>query len=250
VQPIHIDDVVEVVLHMVEQLPSQHAGARRVTLVGPEPLTMRAFIAKLRTALRLDRARFIAIPMPLVRWAAAIAEHVSGSLLDRATLAMLERGNTAPVDDTHRWLGRAPRGVENFIVDDEVEAARTTARLSWLLPMLRVSIAIVWIVTGVVSLAIYPVSESYALLARVGIHGVLATWMLYGAAVLDIALGIGTLLLSRRRLLWLLQIAVIVGYSIIITVKLPEFWAHPYGPLLKNIPMLAAIWLLYELEER
>ncbi|UUZ56994.1 DoxX-like family protein [Massilia sp. H-1] len=31
--------------------------------------------------------------------------------------------------------------------------------------------------------------------------------------------------------------------------KLPEFLAHPYGPLTKNLPMLAAIWLLAEFEE-
>jgi hypothetical protein len=31
-------------------------------------------------------------------------------------------------------------------------------------------------------------------------------------------------------------------------VRLPEFWLHPYGPVLKNLPMLAALWLLLELE--
>jgi hypothetical protein len=56
------------------------------------------------------------------------------------------------------------------------------------------------------------------------------------------------LFLRRRRLLWLAQMLLIIGYTIIITVRLPEFWFHPYGPLLKNLPMLAAIYLLYTLE--
>jgi hypothetical protein len=73
--------------------------------------------------------------------------------------------------------------------------------------------------------------------------------MLYGAALMDLAFGIGTLALKRRRRLWLMQLALILFYTIVISFRLPEFWLHPYGPLLKNLPMLAAIWLLYELEK-
>ena len=46
-----------------------------------------------------------------------------------------------------------------------------------------------------------------------------------------------------------MQLALILFYTIVISFRLPEFWLHPYGPLLKNLPMLAAIWLLYELEK-
>jgi hypothetical protein len=38
-------------------------------------------------------------------------------------------------------------------------------------------------------------------------------------------------------------------YTVVIAWKLPEFLVHPYGPLTKNLPMLAAIWLLYALED-
>jgi hypothetical protein len=188
--------------------------------------------------------------LALVRVAASLARFAPRALFDRDSLAMLERGNTADVTGTVRWLGRAPRPIEAFVAPESRARTRAAAKLGWLVPVLRVAIACVWIVTGIVSLGLYPVSESYALLARVGVPGALAPVMLYGAAALDIALGIGVLALARRRALWLAQIAVIVGYTVIITWKLPEFWLHPYGPLLKNLPMLAAIWLLCELEER
>jgi hypothetical protein len=42
----------------------------------------------------------------------------------------------------------------------------------------------------------------------------------------------------------------IVLYTLIITLRMPEFWLHPYGPLLKNLPMLATIYLLYRFEDR
>jgi hypothetical protein len=67
---------------------------------------------------------------------------------------------------------------------------------------------------------------------------------------MDLAFGIATLLVSRRRYVWLAQIAVIALYTVIISVRLPEFWLHPFGPLLKNLPMVAAIVVLYHLERR
>jgi hypothetical protein len=146
-------------------------------------------------------------------------------------------------------LGREPRAVEHFIAPPEARAVRIEARLNWLLPLLRASIALVWIITGIVSLGLYPVEDSYALLARVGITGMLAPFMLYGAALMDLAFGIAALAMRRRRGLWLAQLAAIAFYTVIITWKLPEFWLHPYGPLLKNLPMMAAIWLLLEMEE-
>jgi hypothetical protein len=112
------------------------------------------------------------------------------------------------------------------------------------------SLAAVWLVAGVVSMGIYPIDESYALLARVGITGSLAPPALYGAAALDIAFGLGTLFLRDRRFLWIAQVILIGVYTVAITFFLPEFWLHPFGPLIKNLPILAVILLLYELEKR
>jgi hypothetical protein len=47
----------------------------------------------------------------------------------------------------------------------------------------------------------------------------------------------------------LAQFGLIGFYTVAIAWKLPEFLVHPYGPLTKNLPMLAAIWLLYQLED-
>ncbi len=111
---------------------------------------------------------------------------------------MLERGNVADVADTQRILGAPPRPVANFIPRRVASMARRQAQLNWLLPLLRITIAAMWIVTGIVSVAVYPVSDSYALLARTGITGTLATAALVGAASLDIAFGIATLLAPSR----------------------------------------------------
>lgn len=244
-QPVHVDDVADAIVSLLARpLPS----GRRLPVVGPQPTSLRDYLATLRKALGLGRAFFVPTPMPLVRIAAAAGKYLPGSLLDPETLQMLERGNTGNPASLTAILGRPPRPIERFFADPET--ARIQAQLDWLLPMLRVSIALVWIVTGIVSLGLYPVADSYALLARVGITGALAPLMLYGAALLDLGFGAATLIMKKRRLLWLAQIAVIVLYTAIISWRLPEFWLHPYGPVLKNLPMLAAILLLLELEKR
>ena len=247
VQPIQVDDLTACITALVE---SDAFDRRRIAAVGPRPLMLREFLAALRAGMGLAPARFVPVPMPLVRTAAAIGEHLPGALLDRESLGMLVRGNVGSPADVTAALGRTPRPVESFIEPAFAPAAANAARLAWLLPLMRMSLAFVWIVTGIVSLGVYPVEESYALLARVGLTGVVAAIALYGAALLDLAFGVGILVMRRRLWLWRAQMALIVGYTIIITIKLPEYWLHPYGPLTKNIPMLAAILMLHEFEGR
>jgi uncharacterized protein YbjT (DUF2867 family) len=250
VQPVHIDDLVAAVLAaLMQELP----GATRIVVAGPQAMSLREFLLQLRAAMGLGSAACLPVPRALMRLGATVGKWLPGALLDPETLQMLERGNTASPNDNARLqalLGRSPRPVAQFIPSSSAQATGRFAQLAWLLPLLRVSIALVWIITGIVSLGLYPIADSYALLARVGITGMLASVMLYGAAMMDLLFGIATLVLKRRYWLWLAQLGAIVFYTAIITWKLPEFWLHPYGPLLKNLPMLAAIWLLFEWEKR
>ncbi|QGZ40349.1 nucleoside-diphosphate-sugar epimerase [Pseudoduganella flava] len=247
VQPIHVEDVCAAIVALL----AEEGGPRsaRVPLVGPAPLPFIDYLAALRRALGLGKLRTLRLPSSFARAMAAVGGLVPGSPLTPDTLRMLTRGNTADPADTIRLLGRPPRAVDKFVTDPQAE--RREAQLGWLLPLLRVSLAIVWIWTAYVSAFVYPVQDSYVLLERTGIPAVLAPLMLYGASALDLAFGIGTLALPARlrRWLWLAQVALIGFYTVVIALRLPEFLWHPYGPLSKNLPMLAAIWLLYELEK-
>jgi uncharacterized protein YbjT (DUF2867 family) len=245
IQPVHVDDLVDAIVALVGR---DTRPGTSLAVVGPQALTLAEYLQRLRDALGRRRARVIALPMPLVRIAASVAALAPGALVDRETLSMLERGSTADVAPLAALLGRMPRPVEAFVAPPLADAIRARAVLAWQLPLLRLSIAAVWIWTGIVSLGLYPVGHSYALLERLGITGSLATISLYGAALLDIALGVATLATRRRRWIWRAQIAIIVGYTVLISVWLPEFWLHPYGPLTKNLPLVVAIWLVATLE--
>jgi hypothetical protein len=89
------------------------------------------------------------------------------------------------------------------------------------------------------------VDESYQMLAAVGLSGVALPIALYAAALLDTLLGLALLLNYRLRLVLLSQVAMMLGYSLILTFCLPEFWLHPFGPISKNLPLIAASLMLY-----
>ena len=244
VQPIHRDDLVAALVALLEA----DAPPRVLEAVGPEPTTLRAYLGALRAGLRRGTARFLPVPRGLVRFAAAVGRFVPG-LVDHDALRMLEQGSCGDAHGIARVLGHAPRPVARFIDAAQAAPLRVQAQLGWLVPLLRVSVALVWIATGIVSLGVYPVADSLALLARVGLTGPVALVALYTAAVLDLALGVATLALRRRRWLYALQALVILGYTAIITLWLPEYWRHPYGPVLKNLPLLAALALLHALDD-
>jgi hypothetical protein len=113
--------------------------------------------------------------------------------------------------------------------------------------IIRFSLAIVWLVTGVLSLGIYPQQDSFALLARIGMEGTVSSAALYLGSTADIVLGLLTLFKPCKSL-WQTQAALVLIYSVVISIGLPEFWLHPFGPILKNIPFLTLLWLLYKHE--
>ena len=243
VQPLHVDDGVSAILAL---LPAQ-AVRGRVPLVGPEALSLQDFLMALRHSLGLGPTWVFHVPASLVTAAAWCGSHVPGALLDLDTWHMLKRGNTGSGAATRMLLGGKPRPPAWFVRPEEAPAQRTVAQLSWLLPMLRVSLAVVWLVTAYVSLFVFPLGESLALLHRSGVPPLWAPVFLWGAGLLDLVFGVATLFAHRWRPLWLLQALLILFYTAVITLRLPEYWLHPYGPMLKNLPMLGVIWLLYTL---
>ena len=244
IQPIHVDDLAALAVRLLE------AGARPPWLaaVGPQALSLAHYLTLLRHALGGGRLRVLAIP---TAWLARLGR-IGGHWVDPEALAMLDRGNTADPAPAACWLGHELRPPRRFLPPGE--AADLRALLGWRAwaTLGRIAVAWVWLVTGALSLGLYPVADSLALLAQVGLHGAPARAALYGAAVFDLLLGLATLLLHRRalRLAYLAQAALILSYTAIITVALPAFWLHPFGPILKNLPMLALIGALYATERR
>ena len=112
---------------------------------------------------------------------------------------------------------------------------------------MRLGIAFIWIWTAIVSWLIYPQSESMDWLRRLGLTH--QTYLVFaGACLLDIVMGIASSLFASRKI-WQLQFAIVTFYSIAISLWLPEFLIHPFGPITKNIAVLACLAYLAIVEE-
>jgi hypothetical protein len=109
--------------------------------------------------------------------------------------------------------------------------------------------AALWLWTAYVSWFAWPHAGSVAWLTACGIPAAWGEATLAAASLLDASIGCA-LLLRPRRWLWPLQLALVGGYTVAMSFCLPEFWLHPFGPLSKNLPILALLLAMWRLDER
>jgi uncharacterized protein YbjT (DUF2867 family) len=246
VQPVAINDLQQAVLLA---LKPQTQARQTINAVGPQPIgfiTLMNLLAK-----RLGRKL---TPLHISgSWLAALsplAVCADEPILNKQSIAMLQHGNTADAKGFVDYLGYSPNSLEQALQKTPAsQAERWHARLYFLRPLLNFSIALVWLWAGLVSAFLYPVTDSYQMLSRIGITGAWAPLTLYGASLADFILGILILLRWQLRLVAALQISIMLAYSVVISFYLPEFWLHPFGPLIKNLPLLMAILVLFIIEE-
>ena len=252
VQPVHIDDVIAGLVALV--LAPERAPAAVIDLVGPLPLTLAAYLAQLRVALGLRRRQQVLSVSPrLFVLAARLLGALGSQLVNASSARMLLAGSAAPSGPVTALLGHAPRAPVTFLSARQGASALSRARLFWLWPALRLSVALVWLWTAAVSAGLYPVSQSLTLLESVGASAPLARVLLPGAVTFDLLLGLGSLAAPARwraRIVWPLQLAVMAVYTAILSWALPQFWLHPFGPLSKNLPMAAAVAMLWAVDAR
>ncbi|RKZ92038.1 MAG: epimerase [Candidatus Parabeggiatoa sp. nov. 1] len=247
IQPIHIDDFKTCVLALLRNWP---CGEQRLELVGTQAVTFLQLMVLMRTWLGIRPTAAWPIPIPVMKLLAKINDWLGLGPLTSESLGMLLRGNCGEPAPVTAITGIKLRTVETSLRDNPATTAdRWHARLFFLRPLLRLSIGLLWIFTGIVSAFIYPVEESYKLLAATGISGIWAPIMLYSAAALDCALGIATLVAYRIRAVVGVQLLLMVSYMAIISWTLPEFWIHPFGAVTKNLPLIVATLIMLVFEE-
>ncbi len=236
IQPIHIDDLVAMVVKLIE-----HGRAIKQTIVavGPVAVSMRAMLAAYRKSLGLGKTIMFPVPLVLIRLAARVGDVLKSGALSTETLRMLVSGNTGPVAETQIILGYVPRALNDFISADEADTLRMRAVWSWLRPLLLTSIAIVWLMAGVVSW-IFARDQGLALLATLGLSPSLAAGAFIVACGINVALGVATLL-APGRVLWGMQLAVMVCYTVALSWVAPTLWIDPFGPLVKNLPLAVVL---------
>ena len=245
-RPVHIDDVAQIVVRLAS---NDVQDRQTVDVVGATDVDYRGMLDTYRASMGLPPASHIGIPAWMIDAAAMLLDRVPGSTLTRDTWRMLRSGNSASAAATSALLGRSPAGIETFIGRAEAISARYEAAAIWRSLLLRGALAATWLWTAIVSALLYPRSASLALLSRAHLHGAMAVALLYGAALLDGVFGVATLVRPGKGL-WAAQALTIAGYTLVICATMPDLLLHPFGPVLKNIPIFAALFILFAEDPR
>ncbi|WP_230483843.1 SDR family oxidoreductase [Sphingomonas sp. Leaf21] len=242
VQPIHVDDLVEILIRLLRApLPL----AVRIDAVGPEAMSTAALVTILRSWLGLPDTIRVTVP----RWVIAGVARLSIGPVRREGMAMLAAGNKAPVEPLIAMTGFRPATIGQAVARRPSNwADLRTARFAPVAPILRSALALVWFAGGAIPLFVTPAATNMAWLARVGLSGSAATIALCAGALADIAVYAAVLL--RIRGAALAGIALMATYTLILTHIALELWADPFGPLAKNVAVLALSLAVSALETR
>lgn len=109
---------------------------------------------------------------------------------------------------------------------------------------LRGGLAFVWLATGLSVLHPHYRTLGLEFLAPTG----LPDWIMWATCAGEVALGLRVAFGPPTTWIVGLQLALILGFTAILTTTQPRLWLDPLGPLPKNLPLLgllATAWLLH-----
>ena len=247
-RPIHVQDLAAAI---VREVSRDDPGIAVISATGAEEVSLRGLLRLLRRWQgHCTPARILSVSASGMAFLAGVLRFFGVRIVSADTVRMLMRGSSASPEDFAARYGFMPEGVRSALSGTAApSAAREQARLYFLHHLLRLSLAVMWLWSAITSALLWPYADSLAMLASLHIEGPVAWGLLFSAAALDFLFGLLMLRGKALRLLLPAQAAVILVYSFLVLVWLPRFWLHPFGPLLKNIPVLAAIALLWTREK-
>lgn len=117
-------------------------------------------------------------------------------------------------------------------------------RLIRLVFLARLALAFLWIFTGLTSLFVAP-EIGYEILSSYGISGSTADILVNGGSFVDIVLGMWVATGRWLRVCCIIQIIMILIYTLLLSIINASFWFHPFGPLTKNIPIVVLILVVF-----
>lgn len=107
----------------------------------------------------------------------------------------------------------------------------------------RFSLIAVWLWTALVSGQQAQGLCTQLLQANAAISPWLYPWIIWGGAGVDLLLGL-LMWLRPARWVYLAALGMTLAMTLIGTWVDPALWLHPLGPLSKNLPILALLWIV------
>lgn len=238
VQPIYIEDFASAVAILVED---NSLDGDVVEVGGVEKISIKNIHKLLCEWLGLKTIHFLKTPEWFVKIFVKLGDYVFKGPINTASFDMLTRNNIT--DDNRLW--KATKIIPNHMkyVLSQYPASKQeqlSARLFFAMPLLRYSLAFLWLATAIITGFLTPKIEAMQLFFEAKIIGNTANILFYSSLIVDFLLGLSLLFNYRLRFWGIFQIILIIFYTLFISVFSPHWWLHPYGAIIKNIPIIAA----------
>ncbi len=243
VQPVHVFELAEAIVRLLERgRPVQGT----YELAGAEPTTYRGMLAAYRQALGLSDAVWLPLPMPLMKLTAWVAEALPQKVFSRDTLRMLESGSVPAANGLAGLLGRAPSSLAHGLAISAPEPladlrVSISPAVAW---AVRGALAFMWIYTALISALLPQQSGVMVLLARCGLVGAVGITALVLSCALNLTVGMLTVV-RPSPWLYAVQASAVLGYGLTAAFNMPELTLDHCAPLVKNVPVLMAVMLLW-----
>lgn len=113
-----------------------------------------------------------------------------------------------------------------------------TPRAWW---TLRVGMALIWVTEGLFPKIFFQQALELDVVAKSGLVPMSPSTFLVLMGLAQAASGVLALVLRGRWLVALLaaQVAALVGLPLLVSWQDPSLWVHPFGPMTKNLPIIA-----------
>ena len=247
-QPFAAEDLARCV---VAALAQPRARGEILETVGPEILSLRAYLLAWRRWFGVGKPCIIATPQVLVDLTIACGEWWGRGPLCRVIGNLLQRrrvGSAQALARLQDVLGITPLTLSDALAQRPMQAQDLLeARWYVLRPLALGVLALVWIASGVVGM-VTPMTAAQAMLPSLSPGG--AHVLALGTSAVDMLLGV--LLLSgwSTRVVLQLMLVMVLGYTVCIGVLAPQHWLDPFGGLLKNLPVAMLLLVLLLLQPR
>jgi uncharacterized protein YbjT (DUF2867 family) len=236
--PIHVRDLARTVRIACEQGVS---AAQTLEPVGPETVSLKVLLARYRAWLGFGRAQFVAIPMPVMRSLGKIGDLFGDGPIATNSLVQMVAGNAGDSESFAKAIGFVPRSLEAALQDRPAQVQdRWHARLFFLGPALKAVLVAMWLASALLGL-FYASQLTDSLVRSLGLPSAWTDPLQFGSSMLDMAVAAVLLLDRSPARAALVQLAVVLGYTAVIGIALPQLWLDPLGPLLKNLPIMLVI---------
>ncbi len=233
--------VEELAAHVADLVPAGAPKGVTVEPCGPQTVTFAQIVSAIRSWLGLRAAPVWHVPMPVVRLVCRIGDLIHLGPLSSTALSQIEQGNAGNHAAFSAFAGSRFTGFDEALARSPAsEQDLWHARLYFAEPALRIVLAVIWIVSGLAGL-LAPAGFVVELFSPLGLPEVLVRGLVYLACLADLLVGLAVLFGVRPGLMAAIQLLIIATYTIVLSAVQPSLWIDPYGPLVKNLAVIACV---------